>query len=140
MKPYKINFVIGPIERYNDKLFFTKCCYQSWVGIMDYRQTGDAIKFKDYIVGSRRKVLAPSEKVDFLEKIQIRVDNTLIFSGLISRFMFTSTNLPNDVNIMEKHGSEITIFKPAFDQKCQKERQPIFNTIFEEEFKKAYSV
>ena len=47
MKPYKINFVIGPIERYNDKLFFTKCCYQSWVGIMDYRQTGDAIKFKD---------------------------------------------------------------------------------------------
>src|SRR3989338_10975398 len=24
MKPYKINFVIGPIERYNDKLFFTR--------------------------------------------------------------------------------------------------------------------
>jgi len=140
MKPYKINFVIGPIERYNDKLFFTKCCYQSWVGIMDYRQTGDAIKFKDYIVSSRRKVLVPSEKVDFLDKIQIRVDDALIFSGLIARFMFTSSNLPNSVNVMEKYGSEITIFKPSFNLKFDKERHPIFHAVFEEGFQKDYPV
>ena len=140
MKPYKINFVIGPIERYNDKLFFTKCCYQSWVGIMDYRQTGDAIKFKDYIISSRRKVLVPSEKVDFLDKIQIRVDDALIFSGLIARFMFTSSNLPNSVNIMEKYGSEITIFKPSFNLKFEEERHPIFHAVFEENFQKNYPI
>lgn len=139
MDPYKINFVIGPIERYNDKLFFAKCSYQSWVGIMDEKQTADAVRFKDYIVSSRRKVLAPSEKADFLNKIQIRVDDTLIFSGLIARFMFTSTNLPNDVSMMEKHGSEITIFKPSLDKKCIEERQPIFKEIFEENFKKGYT-
>ncbi len=140
MKPYKINFVIGPIERYNDKLFFTKCSYQAWVGIMDTKQTADAIKFKDYIVSSRRKVLVPSEKADFLNKIQIRVDDTLIFSGLIARFMFTSTNLPNDVSVMEKHGSEITIFKPAFDIKFKKERHPIFHSVFEDKFQLGYPV
>ncbi len=140
MKPYKISFVIGPVERYLDKLFFTKCACQAWVGIMDEELTEDAVKFKDYIVGARRKVLAPSEKVDFLDKIQIRVDNTLIFSGLISRFMFTSTNLPNDVNIMEKNGSEITIFKPAFELKFDKERHPIFHAVFEERFQEDYPV
>ncbi len=140
MKPYKINFVIGPVERYLDKLFFIKCACQSWVGIMDVKLTEDAVRFKNYIVGSRRRVLAPSEKVDFLDKIQIRVDDTIIFSGLIARFMFTSSNLPNDVNIMEKNGSEITIFKPAFKLKFDRERHPIFHAVFEEKFQEDYPV
>jgi len=138
MKPYKINFVIGPIERYIDKLFFKKCAYQSWVGIMDEKLTKDAVAFKNYIVSARRKVLAPSEKVDFLDKIQIRVDDTLFFSGLIARFMFTSANLPNDVSLMEKHGSEITIFKPAFNIKFNDERYPIVHAVFEEKFQQSY--
>lgn len=139
MKPYKIDFVIGPIERYEDRMFFTKCSYQSWLGIWDEKLTQEAELFKKYIVSARRKVLAPSEKVDFLDKIQIRVDDTLLFSGLISRFMFTSSNLPNDVNVMEKQGSEITIFKPVFDIKFNKERFPIFQAVFEGNFKKSYS-
>lgn len=140
MKPYKISFVIGPEERYLDKLFFTKCACQAWVGIMDEKLTEDAARFKDYIVSSRRRVLAPSEKVDFLDKIQIRVDDTLIFSGLIARFMFTSTNLPNDVNLMEENGSTISIFKPAFKAKFDKERHPIFHAVFEEKFQEDYPV
>ncbi len=140
MKPYKISFVIGPVERYLDKLFFTKCACQAWVGVMDEKLTEEATRFKDYIVGSRRRVLAPSEKVDFLEKIQISVDNTLIFSGLISRFMFTSTNLPNDVNIMERYGSKVTIFKPSFERKFDTEHHPIFHAVFEEKFQEGYPV
>lgn len=139
MKPYKIDFVIGPIERYDDKLFFTKCSYQSWIGIMDDAQTKEAIAFKDYIVCSRRKVLAPSEKVEFLNKVQVRVDHTLIFSGLISRYMFTSSNLPNDVNLMEKHGSEIVIFKQSFDKKFKTQHLPIFQAVFEDKFQQGYS-
>ena len=140
LKPYKINFVIGPIERYDDKLFFTKCAYQSWVGIMDEQRTSDTTVFKNYIVSGRRKVLAPSEKVDFLDKIQIRVDDVLIFSGLIAHFMFTSSNLPNDVGLMEKHGSEITIFKPSFDIKFNTEHHPIFHAIFEGKFQQGYPI
>lgn len=138
MKPHKINFVIGPIERYDDKLFFKKCAYQAWVGVMDEKQTKEATEFRNYIFSSRRKILAKSEKVDFLEKIQIRVDDTLVFSGLITRFMFTSSNLPNNVKIMEKYGSEITIFKPAFEKKFNEERYPIFHAIFEKTFQQDY--
>ena len=137
LKSYKISFVLGPIERYDDKLFFKKCSYQAWVGILNERETQSAIKFKNYIVTARRKVLAPSEKVD-LNKIQIKVDDTLIFSGLIACFMFTSANLPNDVNLMEQYGSKITIFKPAFEKKFNEERHPIFHTIFETTFQQGY--
>lgn len=130
-KTHKISLVIGPIERYDDKLFFKKCSYQAWVGVIDKKQTADAIRFKDYIVSSKRKVLIPSEKVEFLDKIKIRVDDTLIFSGLIAHFMFTSSNLPNDVKLMEKYGSKVTIFKPAFKKKFNEERCPIFHSVFD---------
>lgn len=140
MKPYKIDIAIGPIERYNDRLFFTKCSYQAWVGIMDEKQTKEATLFKDYIATTRRRVLAPTEKVEFLNKIQIRVDHTSIFSGLIARFMFTSSNLPNDVNLMEKHGSEITIFNPSLNKKFDTEHHPIFHAVFEEKFQQGYPV
>ncbi|MEX2027881.1 MAG: hypothetical protein WD988_00075 [Candidatus Curtissbacteria bacterium] len=140
MKPYKIDIAIGPIERYNDQLFFAKCSYQAWVGIMDEKQTEDAVRFKDFIVGARRKTLTPSEKVDFLNKIQVRVDDVLIFSGLIARFMFTSSNLPNNVKLMERYGSEITIFNQSFDLKFKTEHHPIFHAIFEEKFQQGYPI
>lgn len=140
MKPYKIGIAIGPIERYNDRLFFTKCSYQAWVGIMDEKQTKDAVKFKDYIVSARRKVLSPSEKVELLNKIQIRVDNTLIFTGLIAKFMFTSSNLPNDVKLIERYGSEIIIFNPSHNIKFDTEHHPIFHTVFEKKFQQGYPV
>jgi hypothetical protein len=140
MQPYKIDIVIGPIERYDDKLTFTKCAYQAWIGIMDEESTNDAIRFKDFFVTARRMVQVPSEKVDFLNKLQVRVDNTILFSGLIARYEFTSTNLPNDVNLMEKYGSEITIFKPSIDLKFKIEHFPIFHSVFEETFQDSYSV
>lgn len=137
--PYKISFVIGPIERYDDKLFFKKCSYQAWVGVMNKRETESAIKFKNYIITARRMVLAPSEKVD-LERIQIKVDDTLIFSGLIARYMFTSANLPNDVNLMEKYGTKVTIFLPSFLKKFETEHHPIFHAVFEQRFQENYPI
>lgn len=138
VKPYIIDFVIGPIERYNDKLFFTKTSYQCWVGVLDLKATSRLRKYKDIILSSRRRVLIPSEKVDYYDKVQVRVDETLIFSGLIARTMFVGVNLPNDVSLMEKYGSEITIFKQTNAIRHQK-NWAIFNKIFSSEFKKQFS-
>lgn len=140
LKPYKIDIVIGPIERYDDKLFFTKCAYQAWVGVMDESETQEAVQLKETIYASHQRIFAPFHKVNFLDKIQVRVDNTLIFSGLITRYGFTSTNLPNDVNLMEKYGSEITVFKQSFDEKFKTLHHPIFHRVFEENFQISYQV
>lgn len=137
-EPFRFGFVIGPIERYLDKLFFTKCAYQSWVGIMNKEKTRDAEKLKEMILVSRKKILPGSEKID-VSKLGIRVDKTAIFSGLIADFMFTGTNLPNDVNLMEKYGSNLTIFETSLDEKFKNEHFPIFKNIFAKNFQKSYS-
>ena len=136
--PFKFSFIIGPIERYLDKLFFKKCAYQAWVGILDVEKTKDAERFKKMLLVSRKKILPDSEKVDIF-KLDVRVDKTLIFSGLIADFMFTGTNLPNDVNLMGKYGSKLKIFETPLQEKFENEHFPIFKTIFAKNFQKSYS-
>lgn len=136
----KIDLVIGPIERYDDKLLFVKTSYQAWVGVMDERQTESVNRFRDIILSSRRKVLMPSEKVDYYDKVQTRVDDLLLFSGLIARTMFVGVNLPNDPSLMEKYGSEITIFKQINQHRFTNEILSTFNEIFADEFKRSFSL
>jgi len=137
-EPFKFGFVIGPIERYLDKLFFKKCAYQAWVGVLDEKLTAEAEKIKNLILTGRRKILAGSEKVD-VSKIGVRIDKTIIFSGLIADFMFTGTNLPNDVNLMKKYGSNLTIFETSLQEKFKNDQFPIFKAVFNKNFQKAYS-
>ncbi len=137
-EPFKISFIIGPMERYLDKLFSKKCAYQSWVGILDEQRTKDADQLKKTMLVSRRKILPGSEKVD-VSKLDIRVDKTMIFSGLIADFMFTGANLPNNVNLLEKYGSKIKIFGTSLEEKFKNEQYPIFKSIFAKKFRKNYS-
>jgi len=137
-EPSKFGFIIGPIERYLDKLFFKKCAYQAWVGILDEERTKEAEKFKKAILTGRRKIISGSEKVD-VSKLGIRIDKTAIFSGLIADFMFTGTNLPNDVNLMEKYGSKLTIFASSLISKFKEDHLPTFKAVFDKKFQKSYS-
>lgn len=139
MKPYMINFLIGPIERYEDRLFFTKTSYQAWVGVMDKNDTKRFNKYKPIILSSRRKVMMPSEKVDYYDKVQGRIDDAVIFTGRIARTVPGGINLPNDPNLMEKYGSEITVFKQSNQLRVEKEVLPMFNKIFSADFKKAFT-
>jgi hypothetical protein len=137
-KPFKIGFIIGPTERYLDKLFFKKCAYQAWVGILNEEETIKAQQLKDLILSSRNKILPGSEKV-YVLKLDVRVEKTIIFSGLIADFMFTGTNLPNDVNLMEEHGSNLTIFETSLEEKFRQDQHPIFKSIFSQEIIRNYS-
>lgn len=138
MRPYILDINIGPIERYNDKLFFIKTAYQAWVGVMDEENTQKLVKYKDIILSARRKVLMPSEKVDYYDKVQIRVDDLVLLSGLISRTKFVGVNLPNDPTLMGKYGSEITIFEQNNELR-NKDNLAIFNEIFSKEFRKQFT-
>ncbi len=138
-KTFKLGFVIGPIERYLDKLIFKKCAYQAWVGILDEKLTKEAETMKTLVLLGRRKILSGATKVD-ISKVGVRVDKTIIFSGLIADFMFTGTNLPNDVNLMKKYGSNLTIFKTSLEEKFKEEHYKIFKAVFEKDFQKSYSI
>lgn len=139
MKPYIFNFLIGPVERYEDRLMFVKTAYQAWVGVMDRVETNRLNKYKPIILSSRRKVMMPSEKVDYYDKVQARVDSAVIYTGRVARTLPVGINLPNDPNLMERFGSEITVFKEVNEMRVKEEIVPTFNTIFAADFKKNFS-
>jgi len=139
MKPYKIDIVIGPLDKLDDRLLFKKTSFEAWVGIIDEERTKKAKIIQQTIYDVRRKIIAPSEKAEFLDKTTLRVDKTLIFSGLFARGMFTSNSLPVDPVLMEKYGIEITFFDTSLDFKFNKQHLPIFERIFEKKFQKEYT-
>lgn len=136
--PFKFNFIIGPIERYLDRLLFTKCAYQSWVGILDEKSTKEAERFKKIILASRRKIFPGTTKIEFA-KLRIEINKTAIFSGLIADNMFTGTNLPNNANLMEKYGSKLTIFGSSLKLNFNEKNFPIFKNVFSKNLQKYFS-
>lgn len=138
MKPYILDINIGPVERYDDKLFFIKTAYQSWVGVIDKKNSQKLNVYKNVILSARRKVAMASEKFDYYDNVQTRIDNVVLFSGLIARTKFVGVNLPNDPKLMEKYGSEITLFKEMHKQRFKDALWPTFNRIFSPEFKEQF--
>lgn len=139
MESYKIDFAIGPIDRLDDRLLFKKASYEGWAGIIDDLKTERAKFIQRSIYDVRRKTFTPSEKAEFLDKTKLRVEKTLIFSGLFARGMFTSNSLPVDPILMEKYGISITFFDTSLDIKFNNQHYPIFEKIFEDDFKDRYS-
>lgn len=138
MKPYILDINIGPVERYDDQLFFVKTAYQAWVGVMDEESTQRLNQYKDMILSARRKALIPSEKVDYYDKIQMRIDDLLLLSGLVAETQFVGVNLPNEPELMEKYGSEITLFKQT--NKIRHEGiQQMFEKMFAPDFQLQYT-
>lgn len=138
-KVFKFNFYIGPAERYNDQLMFKKCAYQAWVGIINEKVTNEATNFKSIIASSQRKAINPSEKIMQHGVLSIRADNTILFSGLISKFMFTGADLPNEPRLVERYGSEATIFLTSLDEKFDNQHYKIYQKVFEKTFQKGYT-
>jgi hypothetical protein len=135
--PFKISFIIAPIEWYLDKLFAKKYAYQAWVGILDKEKTEQARELVNIVLSAKRKVLPGSKKIT-ASKINPRIDKTAAFSGLIAEFLISSMNLPRNEKIIKKYGSELTIFEPALKLRFKKDYFPIFQKTFNKKLQKQY--
>lgn len=144
----KIGFVIGPFDRYIDKLFFRKRAYMAWIGILDPLQTDELTRFKDMILLSERSYL-PGAKRAKIAKVKVRVEDTLVFSGLIADFLFVGNNIPSsaDLYLIKEYGTLFTLFNQPTDWRFSNWLFPIFQRIFsrkvkekltEEELKRAF--
>jgi len=134
----KFGFVIGPIEAYLDKLFHKKTAYESIVGILDEKRTKEAKGIKETILVSSKKTLLPAKRVS-VPQLNIRVEKTILFCGLMAEFGPTGGTLPNDLSLIEKYGSILTIFEDSLKERFRKDHLPIFRTIFDKNFQKRYS-
>lgn len=139
MKPYKIDIVIGPVERYEDRLFFKKTCYSAVVGIIDEKSTAEAEEIRDALLSSERKSFSLSQKVNFANRIQVRVDRIAVMAGLDARARFAGAFLPDDTCLIEKYGGEVIIFGTAVEQNFKDYHYPTFKKVFEPSFQRSYS-
>ncbi|KKQ18533.1 hypothetical protein A2617_01105 [Candidatus Daviesbacteria bacterium RIFOXYD1_FULL_41_10] len=138
IKPYSLDIVIGPIERNEDNLFFTKRSYEAWVGILSKDVSERISLLKDTVFSARRQILV-SEKVDFMDKVQFRAERVAVFAGMIANYSYTATTLPNDIDLLEKYGSETWIFLPSIRENFKNCQYPVFNAIFAPFFKNSFT-
>lgn len=139
VKQYILDISIGPMDQFDDHLFFAKTSYQAWVGVLDLEGTERLNNYKSIVLSPRRKVLVPNERVDNYDRVKAKVDEVVLFSGLMARTRFVGVNLPMDVNLVEKYGSEITLFNQANDLRMKEQIIPTFNKIFPKQFREGFN-
>lgn len=138
MKPYILDFSIGPIDHFDDQLFCIKTSFQAWVGTLDLEGTTWLNDYKSIILSTRRKALLPKERIENHNRVKVKVIDVILFSGLMARTKFVGVNNPINVGIVEKYGSEITLFNQSNDLRMQKQIIPTFNKIFSKGFREGF--
>ena len=136
----KIGCVIGPFDRYLDKLFFQKRAYMAWVGVLDEQLTREMNTFKNAFLAAERKYL-PGSKRAKVPEVKIRVEDSAVFSGLIADFLFVGNNLPSsaDLYLIKKHGTLLTLFKPTIRWRFSTWIYPTFQSLFSKDFQQRYT-
>lgn len=141
MAIYKLDFSIGPDDRLDDQLFFAKASYEGWVGIVDLDQTKTLNKYKDLILGARRKALIPSEIINYnISNVNTKMEDVALISGLLAKTKFVGLNFPSDLSIIEKNGLEVVLFKQINELRLNEQILPIFKRLFSRDFRKSFTV
>ncbi len=139
MKPYILDISIGPIVHFDERLFFAKASYQCWVGVIYEEGTKRLNVYKSVALSTQRKALVKGARVENQHNVKVKVVNVLLFSGFMARTRFIGVNLPMDLNLVEKYGSEVTLFENVNDSRIEEQILPTFNKIFSTAFKQGFS-
>ena len=140
LKPYILDITIGPINHFDDQLFFGKASYQAWIGTLDQERTKKFERYKEIALSNSRKALTPKERINNLNHIKIKTIDVILVSGFIARTKVVGINLPmDDLSIIEKYGSEITLFNQLNSLRLKEQILPAFNKIFSPSFRQGFT-
>lgn len=139
MKPYILDISIGPLNHFDDRLFFGKASYHAWVGVIEKEGTDRYNNYKSVTLSVRRKAM-PWNRIDFdHRKIKAKVLDVILFSGMMARTKFVGINLPMELKLVERYGSEATLFNQSNDLRMTEQILPTFNQIFSPAFREGFS-
>lgn len=140
VKNSKIDFSIGPFERYLDKILFIKRTFQAHVGIIDKQYTKLAEQYKEVLYSSAKNSPSKYHSTDIPKKgVSIFVEVTPLISGYPADVLFSGEHFPSDLDIALKYGSRTIIYASQLTLKFEKLYYPIFKIIFEKRFASKYS-
>lgn len=140
MKPYILDISIGPVEHHDDRLFFNKASYQSWVGVLNMEGTKKLNYYKSLVLSAQRKALIPEQRMENSQQVKAKIDDVVLFSGHMARTKFVGVNLPMNLDWVQKYGSEVTLFNQMNDMRLKGQIVPSFHKMFTSAFRKGFRV
>ena len=139
MKDSRLDFVVGPIENYEDRLFGAKAAYEAFVLVKDEVESSKLAKFtamlpelqKGLPCDERFKKEVPGTESD------LNVYDVIFYAGDCNAGSKTiAINLPNDERVQLKKGARRLQLKNAMKAKFDKILQPIaYNVMCKEQLK-----
>ncbi len=126
----KIDVLMGPIESYNDELLGVKRSFQFSLRVIrgeESREVDEMVKQMN-----RLSFLKPMGSVSSLmkpDKISVRVDDVLMFAGRQAGSLPSSTNLPNEPELLKRYGTKIIVYSNSLYKKFDNQLRGYMNSI-----------
>lgn len=140
VKNSKIDFSIGPFERYLDKILFIKRVFQAHIAVINQGYTKIAEQYKEALYTSAKMTDSKYHSTDIPKRgIHVLIEQCSANSGYVSDVLFSAECFPCDLDIALEHGSKILIYQSQLRLKFDKLYYPIFKIIFEKRFSSKYS-
>lgn len=136
----KIDFSIGPFQRYLDKIMLVKRTFQSHVGIIDNEYSKLADSYKEVLYSSAKLGFSKYHSTDIPKKgVSVFVETIPAISGYPADVLALGEHFPSTIDVALQFGSKIIIYASQLTYKFEKVYYPIFKTIFEPTFASKYS-
>jgi hypothetical protein len=136
MKDSKIDFVVGPVENYEDKLFGYKAAYEAFVLVKDIQWSNDLAKFTKMLPDLQKELPCdPKYKQEIPgTESDLNVYDAVYYAGDCNSGSKTiAINLPNDERVHLEKGTRRLQLKNAMKAKFDKIMIPIGDVILEKE-------
>ena len=125
-----IDLLMGPIESYNDEFLGIKRSFQFSLLLMQMDETKEVDEMIKQM--NRLSFLKPTGSVAQRlksDRIQVRVDEVLMFAGRQASSMPSSVNLPNEPELLAKHGAKILVYNNSLYKKYDKQLRPYMSKV-----------
>ncbi|MFW6351547.1 MAG: dipeptidyl-peptidase 3 family protein [Bacteroidota bacterium] len=135
MKTSNIDFVVGPIETYEDRLYGYKAAHEAFVLVKDPEWSARLAKYNNMLVDLQKELPVPPEYKAEMPgtDADMNVYYALYYGGDCNAGSKTiAINLPNDPEIHIKVGSRKLQLKNSMKAKFDKILQPISDILIDE--------
>jgi hypothetical protein len=131
MKNSKIDFVVGPIENYDDK-YETKAAYEAFILLKDDTRSADLAKFVSFLPQLQKELPCDPKYKTFIPgtSSDLNVYNAVYYAGDCNSGSKTiAINLPNDNRVAAAKGTRRLQLRNSMQAKFDKILMPIGELI-----------
>ena len=140
VKNSKIDFSLGPSQRYLDKDLFIKRTFQAHVGVIDEKYTQLAEQYKEALYSSAKVSFTKHHSTDIPKRgVRVFAQATPALAGYPADVLASGEHFPSNLDAAREYGAKIIIYGSQLAMKFEKIYYPIFKLIFEPTFASKYS-